>query len=327
MATRAEIETGRDRNALVADAGFKRLSLLSVAAGVLCAYGAFALLAGLTIGVLDAVGADVDVSSQWRDLGIAGGVVVAGLLFAAYLFGGYVAGRMARRSGLVHGGAVFVLGVVLAAVVAGVARQLGAAEAAVAGLRDLGVPTTAAEWGDVATVAGLVSLAAMIVGSLLGGSRGERWHARLLTRALDPRVGAEAQAVRDAERRAAEAERRAVDAEERRTGAFERVRAVTPARTRRVDRDAATREVVLDDRDWDRAHRGEAGGDGAVPATGPTQTARTDRTAAIDDTGRTDRTDDTDRGDGTDRDRRRGRVRRLQPVMGRRTGPSDGRTE
>jgi hypothetical protein len=158
MATRAEIETGRDRNALVADAGFKRLSLLSVAAGVLCAYGAFALLAGLTIGVLDAVGADVDVSSQWRDLGIAGGVVVAGLLFAAYLFGGYVAGRMARRSGLVHGGAVFVLGVVLAAVVAGVARQLGAAEAAVAGLRDLGVPTTAAEWGDVATVAGLVSL-------------------------------------------------------------------------------------------------------------------------------------------------------------------------
>jgi hypothetical protein len=179
----------------------------------------------------------------------------------------------------------------------------------------------------VATVAGLVSLAAMIVGSLLGGSRGERWHARLLTRALDPRVGAEAQAVRDAERRAAEAERRAVDAEERRTGAFERVRAVTPARTRRVDRDAATREVVLDDRDWDRAHRGEAGGDGAVAATGPTQTARTDRTAAIDDTGRTDRTDDTDRGDGTDRDRRRGRVRRLQPVMGRRTEPSDGRTE
>lgn len=286
MATRAEIETRRDRNALVADAGYNRLSLPSIVAGVLCAYGAFAVLAGLTVGVVEAADVDIDVSSQWRDLGVAGGLVVAGLLFLSYLFGGYVAGRMARRSGALHGAGVFLLGVVLVAGAAALARQLGGADVAGSNLRDLGVPTTGSEWGDIATVAGLASLAAMLLGGLLGGSLGERWHAKLLSRALDPRVGAEAEAVRDAERRAAEAERRAADAEERRTGAFERVRATTPVRTRRVDGDAPTRQVLMTDRGWD--------GDGRA-----------------DD----DRTDSTDRTDP-----------RLQPVTGPQRWRSDGRT-
>ncbi|MFP5318803.1 MAG: hypothetical protein ACLGI2_10990 [Acidimicrobiia bacterium] len=272
MATRAEIETRRDRNALVADAGYNRLSLLSIVAGVLSAYGAFAVLAGVTVGVVEAANVDIDVSSQWRDLGVAGGLVVAGLLFLSYLFGGYVAGRMARRSGALHGAGVFLLGVVLVAAAAALARQLGGAEVAASNLRELGVPTTASEWGDIATVAGLASLAAMLVGSLLGGSLGERWHAKLLTRALDPRVGAEAEALQDAERRAAEAERRAADADERRTGAFERVRAATPGRTRRVDGDAPTRQVVMNG-DTDRDGDGRTDDDRTDPrletATGP----------------------------------------------------------
>ena len=277
MAARAEVETRRDRNALVADAGYKRLSLLCVIAGVLCAYGAFAVLAGLTVGVIEAADVDIDVSSQWQDLGVAGGLVVAGLLFFSYLFGGYVAGRMARRSGALHGAAVFVLGVLLVAGAAALARQLGGADVAASNLRDLGVPTTASEWGDVATVAGLASLTAILLGGLLGGSLGERWHAKLLNRALDPRVGAEADALRDAERRAAEAERRAADADERRTGAFERVRAATPRRSRRVDGDAPTRQVVMtDDRNWNRVNddgdstdRTEPVDPRLQPATGP----------------------------------------------------------
>lgn len=255
MATRADIETRRDRRALAEDAGFGRLSIVSVVAGVLCAYGAFAVLLGLAVGVVEATNADIDLASEWQELGVAGGLVVAGLLFLSYLFGGYVAGRMARRSGTLHGVAVFVLGVLLVAGAAALARALGGDDVAASNLRDLGVPTTAAEWRDIATVAGLASLAAMLIGALLGGSLGERWHAKLLTRALDPRIGAEAEALRDSERRAAEAERRATDADDRRTGAFERVRAVTPRRTRRVDRDDPTRPVAVprDDRNWDIA--------------------------------------------------------------------------
>jgi len=236
MGARSVVETGRDRKALVADAGFKQVSFMSAIAGVLAAYGAFAVLAGLTVGVVRAVNADIDVAGQWRDLGLAGGLVVAGLLFLAYLFGGYVAGRMARRAGTVHGVLVFVLGVIVAAGAAALARWMGGAEVATSNLRDLGVPTTAAEWGDIATVAGLASLGAMLLGGLVGGALGERWHAKLVARALDPRIGAEAEALRDAELRAAEAE-------ERRSTAFQRVRASTPSRSRRVDREAETATI------------------------------------------------------------------------------------
>jgi hypothetical protein len=228
MGARAVVETGRDRKALVADAGFKEVSFISVAAGVVAAYGMFALLAGLAAGVIAAADANIDLASDWRELGMAGGLVVAGLLLVAYLFGGYVAGRMARRAGVLHGVVVFVLGVAVVAVAAFLARQLGGADVAASNLRGLGVPTTGAEWRDVATVAGIASLAAMLVGALAGGILGERWHGKLLTRALDPQIGAEAEARRDAELRGAEAE-------ERRTAAFRRVRATTPSRTRRVD--------------------------------------------------------------------------------------------
>src|SRR5947209_3014900 len=238
MSARAVVETGRDRKALVADAGFKELSFVSAFAGVVTAYGLFALLLGLATGVVAATNTDVNLSDNWHQLGMGGGLVVAGLLLVSYLFGGYVAGRMARRAGATHGVVVFVLGVVIVAVAAFVARQLGGADVASSSLRGLGVPTTGSEWRDVITVAGIASLAAMLVGALAGGILGERWHAKLVSRALDPRIGAEAEARRDAELRAAEAE-------ERRTGSFQRVRAATPSRTRRVDaEETGTSEVV-----------------------------------------------------------------------------------
>jgi hypothetical protein len=268
MGTRAVVETGRDRKALVADAGFKQLSFTSALAGVLAAYGLFALLAGLAVGIIQAVNADIDLSSNWRQLGVAGGVVVAGLLFLAYLFGGYVAGRMARRAGVLHGGVVFALGVVVVAAAAVIARQLGGADVASSNLRGLGVPTTANEWGDIATVAGLASLAAMLVGAVLGGLLGERWHAKLLTRALDPEVGAEADARHEAALRAAEAD-------ELRTSSQRRVRAATPASTRRVEGDtveARNEEATLPQkvRPADRADAAELP-DGSATGTSTTR--------------------------------------------------------
>ena len=52
-------------------------------------------------------------------MGKGSAVTVTVVAFVAYLFGGYVAGRMARRAGLVNGLAVFVLAVLL------VVRRLG----------------------------------------------------------------------------------------------------------------------------------------------------------------------------------------------------------
>lgn len=229
MSKRIAVESSRDRRALVADAGWGRLSLASVLAGVLVAYGAFAVLTGIAAGVLKASGAGTDITGRWGDLGVTAGLVVAGLLFLSYLFGGYVAGRMARRAGVLNGAGVFLLGLLVVGAVALLVRQAAGTEAVVARLRDLGLPTTGDEWRHVGTVAGLASLAAVFVGSVLGGALGERWHARLLSRAVDPDVGAEA----EARRQAALAE---TEARLRHTGSHDRADTASLRRLREDDR-------------------------------------------------------------------------------------------
>ena len=192
-------ETARERRELASDAGFGGFSLTSVLAGVLVAYGAFAILAGLAAAALDAFGDDTDITTDWETLGTTGGLVVAGLLLLSYLFGGYVAGRMARRNGVLHGAGVLVLGIIVVTAVAALARESVDPDAVASNLRSLGIPTTADEWGEAGTVAGIASLIAVVLGSLLGGALGERWHARLFARAVDPNVGAQGAAARQAE--------------------------------------------------------------------------------------------------------------------------------
>ena len=227
---RGLIESARDRRALAADAGFGSLSIGSVLAGVLVAYGAFAVLVGVAAAIVDALNVDTDITTNYEQLGIVGGLIVAGILLVSYLSGGYVAGRMARRAGVLNGLLVAVLGLAIAAAVAALVRNTDA-ETINSNLRSLGVPTTADEYGQAFTVAGLASMAAIFIGSLLGGSLGERWHGKLLARAANPAIGTEA----DARKRAASD---MAKAEEERTLAFDRARTSNPARARRVDRDA-----------------------------------------------------------------------------------------
>ena len=235
-------ETARERRELAKDAGFGGFSVTSVLAGVLVAYGAFAILAGLAAAALDAFGSDTDLTTDWETLGTTGGIVVAGLLFLAYLFGGYVAGRMARRNGLAHGAGVLVLGIVVVAAVAALARSSADPDAIASNLRSLGIPTTADEWGQAGTVAGIASLIAVVAGSLLGGALGERWHARLFARAADPTVGAQAAAAREAEQARTEANLALARSEGR-------VRAHELERDRDRDRTAAQGRALDEERD------------------------------------------------------------------------------
>jgi MFS family permease len=178
-------ESPQDRASLAHEAGLGRLSFPSVLAGVLVAYGAFAVLAALAGTVATAIGLNTDLNrNDWGTLGLGSAIVVTVVLLAAYLFGGYVAGRMARRAGLLNGLAVFLLAVALVALVAAVAASQADAEAIGGNLRSLGIPTTASEWGKAGTIAGIGSLAAMLVGALLGGVLGERWHSKLTRRAV-----------------------------------------------------------------------------------------------------------------------------------------------
>jgi hypothetical protein len=174
-------ESPRDRKRLARQAGLGRVSFISVLAGVLVAYGAFALLAALVGTVAVAIGLDAELASNdWDTFGMGSAVTVTVVAFVAYWFGGYVAGRMARRAGLVNGLAVFALAVLLVAVVGAIAASQADTESIQANLRSLGLPTTGAEWAGVGTVAGAGTLVGMLVGAGIGGVVGERWHSELV---------------------------------------------------------------------------------------------------------------------------------------------------
>lgn len=187
---------------MATEAGYSRVSFVSVLAGVLVAYGAFAVIAGITGAVLSAMGVDTRAltDNDWRQLGIGTGVAAAVTLFLAYLFGGYVAGRMARRAGAMNGLLVFVLGILLAAGVGAAIGMQADGDALMSNLRSIGVPTSGEEYTAIGTIAGLAALAAMLLGSIFGGIAGERWHGKLLTRALDPTIGPEHTPTTDVDR-------------------------------------------------------------------------------------------------------------------------------
>lgn len=174
-------ESPRARKRLARQAGLGRLSFISALAGVLVAYGAFALLAALVGAVAVVLDLDTELASNdWATLGRGSAVTATVVAFVAYLFGGYVAGRMARRAGLVNGLAVFALAILLVVVVGAIVANQADTEAVQANLRSLGLPITAAEWARIGTVAGIGTLAGMLVGAGIGGVVGERWHGELV---------------------------------------------------------------------------------------------------------------------------------------------------
>ncbi len=196
MRGRKAVESGKDRKMLARDAGMGSISLLSILAGTLVAFASFAILLAIVAGILSVVGIDTATltANDYEQLGIGGAVITALVLFLSYFFGGYIAGRLARRAGALNGVLVLVLAVLIGAVVAALVGTQTDTEAVATNLRLLGVPTSGSDYGTFATVAGVVTLVAMIAGAVLGGIKGERWHGKLVSRALDPAVGPESAA-------------------------------------------------------------------------------------------------------------------------------------
>ncbi|MGI8754818.1 MAG: hypothetical protein ACR2MB_02960 [Acidimicrobiales bacterium] len=207
---------------VVRDAGFSSLSVISVIAGTLTAYGTFAIVAAVVGASLRGSGVSTEFrTNDWTGSGAVALLASAATLLIAYLFGGYVAGRMARRAAILHGIAVFVLSLLAGAVVGGVVGLVSDNQALKSNLRSIGVPTTADQVTGVAIVGAAVSLAAILIGSLLGAMLGERWHTKLDRRAVDPAYGPNAEARAQAEREQEDARNRAARAEEDRRRAEE----------------------------------------------------------------------------------------------------------
>lgn len=118
---------------------------------------------------------------------------------------------MARRSGIVHGIGVFVLSLVVGLLVGSMASMTDGVDVA-ENLRSIGVPTDWDQVESVGVAAAIASIAAILLGSLIGGTLGERWHTKLANRFEDPAYGPASEARARAEREArAHAERRNAD--------------------------------------------------------------------------------------------------------------------
>jgi hypothetical protein len=185
MATTA-VEHSKTRSDLAQLAGAGPVSGMSILAGVLVGYSTFALLLGGAVAVLHHEGSKLDLTAGWDTLSARGSLLLGVLLFVSYLLGGYVAGRMAWRRGILHGVCVFVGSIVVVGAVALLVRNLAKPKdikTVAEVLRSFGVPTTGAEWRHVGSSAGIASLGGMLLGSVLGGFLGEHWYTKVSRRA------------------------------------------------------------------------------------------------------------------------------------------------
>jgi hypothetical protein len=154
--------------------------------GWLTASGTAVLLAALVTGVGAALGLSQDVEAagtspaQTESVGLVGGIVLLAIIFVSYLAGGYVAGRMARFNGLKQGLGVWLWAVIIAILVA-LAGWLADARFDVLA-RTNTFPRLPLNEGTLTTGGILVAIgvvAASLVGALLGGLAGMRYHRRV----------------------------------------------------------------------------------------------------------------------------------------------------
>ncbi len=156
---------------------FGGIDLPATLLGMLAAIALLVLLSGLVAAAIGAVGYQTGLDGNETGLsiaGLAGGLVV---LFLAFLAGGWAAGRMARYDGAKNGLMTGVWFVVLAAVLAALGAALGSAYDVLA---NVDLP----QWfsRDALTAGGIasavVAIAVTLLGGLLGGAWGERFHRR-----------------------------------------------------------------------------------------------------------------------------------------------------
>ncbi len=154
--------------------------------GWLTASGTAVLLVALVTGVGAALGLsqNVDVTNpttaQTESIGFIGGIALLAIIFVSYLAGGYVAGRMARFNGLKQGLGVWLWAVIVAILVAVAGWLVGERFDVLARLNSF--PRLPVNEGTL-TTAGVITaicvVAVSLIGALLGGLAGMRYHRRV----------------------------------------------------------------------------------------------------------------------------------------------------
>ena len=175
---RGAVRAGRaDVGVRAARERFGGIDVPATLVGMLTALATLVLLGGLIGAAIGAVGYQTGLDDEAEELSLAG--LIGGLvtIFLAYLIGGWAAGRIARYDGLRNGLMTGVWTIVLAAILSALAAWLGSEYDV---LRNVELPQWFSQ--DALTTGGIISalvaIAAMLLGGLLGGMWGERYHRR-----------------------------------------------------------------------------------------------------------------------------------------------------
>ena len=152
------------------------------ATGMVVLLSAAAAAIGAAVGVSTDtdLGAALDQASANQSAGLAGAIIALAVLLLAYYAGGYVAGRMARFNGLKQGLAVWLWALVAAAVVIIAGLVFGNDIRSITQLNS--VAPLPQDLGSISAGAWLAvgaSLLVSLVGALLGGLAGMRFHRRV----------------------------------------------------------------------------------------------------------------------------------------------------
>lgn len=170
-----------ERHDYVPDRTRGGVSFWSVLSGVLVAFGAFIVLSAIIGAILAATGmAEGGVqSSEIRDASIGAGIGLVVAQFLAYLWGGYTAGRMARGSGSMNGLLVPIVALIFVAALGAILAAVTGTSADAAAAEAQSLPLPLGSLADIGTGVGIGLLVAMLLGGVLGGSLGQRWHTKL----------------------------------------------------------------------------------------------------------------------------------------------------
>ena len=140
----------------------------------------------------------VDQASSNQTVGLTGIIVLLVILLIAYYCGGYVAGRMARFNGARQGFMVWIWALIAAIVVAALGMVAGQRFNILANLNSFPrIPINEGELNTLSIIAAIVVAAVALVGAVLGGLAGMRFHRRVDRAGFSPAATVENQTVRD----------------------------------------------------------------------------------------------------------------------------------
>jgi hypothetical protein len=150
--------------------------LVAIGMGVILT--AIIAAAGAAIGLTNGASAS-DASKNADTIGIVGGALLIAIAFVAYYCGGYVAGRMSRFDGGRQGFGVWALGLIVTLLVAAAGAIFGDQYNV---FENLNLPRIPLNPSDL-TTGGIIALAAIavasLIGAVLGGKLGQRYHRRV----------------------------------------------------------------------------------------------------------------------------------------------------